>query len=318
MNHEIFGGLSEQAYAEIEQKVYEAAIVPELWHGVLEQIGVISDTAGAFLLCINEREQHFVHIPRLEKAAKRFLNECWGERNSRAGGVVAKGLVGLPRFLTEVDYFDPGQAETDPMVNELFRTEGFGWAAIFMLQLPQGDMVIMNVEQYHERGPVQGDALERLNSLYPHLARAITFGGRADFERTRTAIETLNAIGMPAAALTPSGKVVLGNAAFDAATHVWSTRRGDKLGLIDKVADRQLTEVLAHIDHSKSPCSIPIRSLEGGAVTAVLQIIPIRRSAHDVFGSTCRRELPSRSRQAAGSVDKAPASYRHRCRVSDR
>ena len=297
MNYEIVGGLSEQAYADIEHQAYEAAIVPELWPRVLEQLGVISGTAGAAILCINERGQHLVHIPVLEKAANRFLDEGWGERNSRAAGVIAKGLVGVPRFVTEVDYFDPNQMETDPMVNELFRAEGFGWAAGFLAQLPHGDLVIMNVEQYYERGPIQGAALERLNSLYPHLARAAMFAGRADFERTRTAIDTLTAVGLPAAALTPSGKVILANAAFNAATHVWTTRGGDKLGLIDKVADRQLRDALTSIDHAKSPRSVPIRNIAGGAVTAVLQIIPIRRSAHDVFGSTCAIAVLSESSQ---------------------
>ena len=271
---------------EIEQQVYEAAIVPELWPRTLANISAFGDAAATALVCHNERGLHMVNDARFDRTAKRFVEERWGERNSRAFSVFTKGLVGVPRFLTEEDYFDPGQVELDPITNELFRAEGFGWAACFCVQLPHGDTVVMSVEQLYERGPMRGAALERLNNLYPHLARAALFGGRADFERVRTAIETLTALGMPAAALTPSGKVVLANQAFTAANHVWTTRGGDKLTLHDAAADRMLRDSLAATSMGDNPRSVPIRKIMGEAVTAVLQIIPIRRSAHDVFGST--------------------------------
>lgn len=273
-------------FAEIEQQVYEAAIVPELWPRTLANISKFGDAAATALVCHNERGLHMVNDARFASTAKRFVEEGWGERNSRAAAVFSKGLVGVPRFLTEEDYFEPGQVQTDPITNDLFRAEGLGWAACFCVQLPHGDTVVMSVEQLYERGPIRGAALDRLNSFYPHLARAALFGGRADFERVRTAVETLTALGLPAAAVTPTGKVVVANEAFTGATHVWTTRGADKLALHDKTANRMFRENLAIIGTSESPRSVPIRAVAGGAVTAVLQVIPIRRSAHDVFGST--------------------------------
>lgn len=280
------GGFAGPGFAEVEHQVYEAAIVPELWPRTLAKISAFGDAAATALVCHNERGLHMVNDARFDSTARRFVDERWGERNTRATSVFAKGLVGVPRFLTEEDYFEPGQVQTDPITNELFRAEGFGWAACFCVQLPHGDTAVMSVEQLYERGPMRGAALDRLNNLYPHLARAALFGGRADFEKVRTAVETLTALGMPAAALTPSGKVILANQAFTAAAHVWTTRGGDKLALHDKAADRMLRDNLASISMSVSPRSVPIRKFEGEAITAVLQIIPIRRSAHDVFGST--------------------------------
>jgi DNA-binding CsgD family transcriptional regulator len=280
------GGLSDEDYAAVEAAAYEAAIVPELWPGVLSRLGQISNSAGAALLAMNERGVHLVWAPEVEKAARRFLNEGWVTRNGRAGGVVAKGLVGVPRFVNEDDYFDPGGAEADPMVRDLFRAEGLGWAAGFLVQLPHGDMIVMNVEQFYERGPIRGDDLARLDSLYPHLARAALLSGRADFERVRTAIETLTALGLPAAALTPTGRVVLANDDFNQASHVWVTRGGDKLGLHDRTANAMLTSALDALKLARSPRSIPIRAEAGGPITSVIQVVPIRRTAHDIFGST--------------------------------
>jgi hypothetical protein len=51
-------------------------------------------------------------------------------RSGRAQGVIGKGLVGVPRFVTECDYYsDIEDVHADPIVTEVFQKEGFGWAA---------------------------------------------------------------------------------------------------------------------------------------------------------------------------------------------
>jgi hypothetical protein len=247
----------EDEYIAYEHRIYEAAVVPELWPDVLSTLGTVSNSAGGVLLCFNERGTHSTQAPALDRVTRRFVEEGWGKRNPRAGGVIAKGLVGAPRFVTEVDYFDEGQADRDPMTRELFRAEGLGWAAGFLLQLPNDDLLVMSVEQYQERGPIAGQELERLNSLYPHLARGAMLAGRANLERVRAAIDTLTAIGIPAAAIAPNRRVILANAGFEAATHVWTTRGGNRLGLEDRAADAALGQSLEQLGSAYGPRSIP-------------------------------------------------------------
>ncbi len=296
------GGLSDEDYADFEQSIYEAAIIPENWRGVLGRLGDVSDSAGAALLCINERGVSFVAAPVLDKVFERFIGENWDARNSRRGNVVAKGLVGLPRFVNEDDYMAPGEADRDPMIQELFRPEGFGWAAGFIQQLPHGDLAILNLEQYWERGPIRGEALARLDSLYPHLARSAMLAARNNLERARTAVETLAAVGLAAAAVTPTGRVVIANDAFATASHVWTTRGGDRLGLHDEVADAMLGDALRALSLARSPRSVPVRAQAGGVVTAVVQIVPIRRAAHDIFGSTDAIVVLSEPRSGAAEA----------------
>lgn len=281
------GELSEDDYAAVEAEVYEAAIVPELWPDLLTRLAEIGDCGGGALLCINERGPHLIQSPSMDRVAKRFIDEGWIARNARAAALVERGMVGMPRFVNEYDYLDDlAEADSDPAVTDLFRPEGFGWAAGFMLQLPHGDMLVLNMEQHFERGPIMGDDLARLDSLYPHLARAAMLGGRAAFERVRTAVETLTLMGLPAAAVTPSGAVVLANDAFNDASHVWTTRGRDRIALHDRKADAMLAEALVALKLARSPRSIPVRSTAGGVITSVIQVVPIRRAAHDIFGST--------------------------------
>ena len=278
--------LSDEEYIAAEHAAYEAAVIPELWPSALTQMNAVTGTAGTAVVCVNERGTHMLTTPNMDEIGQRFVSENWMERNSRGRLAVARGLVGAPRFATGEELFGPGEQERDPMTNELFRPYGFGHVAGFMTQLPHGDMIIMNVEQYWEAGPVDSQSLGKLNRLYPHLARALLVAGRADFERSRTAVETLAALGIPAAAVTTQGRVVVANDAFSAATSLWTTRAGDRLGLHDRAADRMVSEALASIQLPDAPRSVPLRAEPGGSAVAVIQIVPVRRNAHDVFGGT--------------------------------
>ena len=266
--------------AALQDLIYEAAILPEQWPSALQAISTFSDTAGTALLSINDRGVRIASSPLLADISRRVIDEGWMTRSGRAQGVIKKGLVGVPRFLNEADYFDDGDIDNDPIVTELFRPAGFGWAAGWLVQLPHDDTILVNVEQFFERGPIEGETLRRLDAIYAPLARAATLAARNDLERVRTAVDTLTALGLPAAALTPSGVVVLANAQFDAATHIWTTRAGDRVALYDTAADRLLADALT----GASTLSVPVRRQEGGDVAAVVQIVPIRRNAHDVFG----------------------------------
>lgn len=277
---------SDEHYTELEHSAYEAAVIPELWPKVFRRLGELTDTVGGSFCSITERGVNIVNTPEMDNVARRIISEGYMEKSGRAAGVIKKGLVGVPRFLNEFDYYESIEdAESDPIVTEVFRQDGMGWAAGFLLAVPHGDTLIMNVEQWHEKGPIVGDTLERLDSVYSIFARAAVLAARSGFSRVQTAVETLTGLGLPAAAVTPTGKVVLANAGFDAATHLWTTRSGERLALNDVMADQMLTTALEGLKLVRSPRSIPIRSTMGGVLVAVLQLVPIRRQAHDVFGS---------------------------------
>jgi DNA-binding CsgD family transcriptional regulator len=286
--------MPDDAHAEIETAIYEAAVLPELWPRALAEMNQFSDTFGTALVCVNERGLHLTCSPNMEKVCGRFVSENWMMRNTRGAAAAARGLVGYPAFLTEKDIYAPGEELEDPMVNELFRPEGLGRGAGFTMQLPHGDVVIVTVEQIWDRGPIMGERLERLNGIYTHLARATMLASRVDLQKARTAVETMSALGLPAAALTPKGRVVMANSEFDASQRFWTTGGGDRLVLLDRQADGLLASGLAGLTQATGNRSIPLRETPGGPVTAVLQLVPIRRSGADIFGSSAAIAVLSR------------------------
>ena len=57
-----------------------------------------------------------------------------------------------------------------------------------------------------EHGPLAREDADRLTALRPELARASLVSARLQLERARSSVETLQALGLPAAALARRGK----------------------------------------------------------------------------------------------------------------
>lgn len=283
---------------EIEKVIYEAAIVPELWPDALAQTARLADADGGLLFTHGRAGVKWASSENVRDVMRRFLEEGWMERNSRTGGVIERGLVGVPRIVTEADYLAPGQFETDPMINEFLRPLGWGWAAGTMVALPDGDFFTVSIEKRYDRGPVRGEGLERLNALRPHLARAAMFGTRLALEQMRTAVDILGAVGLAAVAVTKGGRALVANAAFQEESRLWAFRGGDKVALVDPTANRQLIEALDSIDSWKGQRSIALRGSDR-SVSAIVQVLPVRRRAIDYFQSAQAILVVNRRRDAA-------------------
>lgn len=266
----------------IENAIYEAAVVPDTWPLALAQTAAAGDADGAVLFTVGRAGMRWTSTFNLSEPMQRFLDEGWMDRNSRTGGVIARGLIGAPRILTEEDYLAPGQFETDPMINDFLRPMGWGWAAGTMVALPDGDMFTVSIEKRYERGPVRGSGLARLNELRPHIARAAMFGTRIALERMRSAVQILGSVGLAAAAVTRTGQVLVANDEFQAETALWTFRGGDRLALADPTASLQLAEALTHIDERLAQRSIVLRGPDRQPI-AIAQVLPVRRRAHDYF-----------------------------------
>lgn len=76
---------------------------------------------------------------------------------------------------------------------------------------------------------------------------------------------------------------------------MWTTRGGDRLALIDLVADKQLTEAL----RGGALLSVPLRSGEAREIVGVLQVTPIRRAANDIFGRSSHIAILSEAKTQA-------------------
>lgn len=264
-------------------RIYEAALLPDLWPDVIDRLSVEAGAVGGAIFSIGAVGAHWSSSHNLREGYTRFFQEGWAQRNARAEAGFAKGLVGVHRFVTEADLFDRPDFDQHPFFKDFLHLLGLGWSAGCTLALPHGDVLVITLERALAAGPVPDDAINRLNPLYADVNRAGMIAGRLAFQRIAGAVDILDRVGLPAVAVDDHGKVMLTGSLWDGAGGIWTTRGGDKLALADDRANALLSECLTSLQRDDTPKSIPLRAADG-ASRAVLQIVPVRREAHDVFG----------------------------------
>src|SRR5271165_7324688 len=86
-------------YSELVDRIYESSFVPELWPGVLNDLGLIAEATGGSLFISKARLQYWTASPENRERMKRFVNDDWFWR-----GQVAARLFGARHagFLTEL------------------------------------------------------------------------------------------------------------------------------------------------------------------------------------------------------------------------
>jgi DNA-binding CsgD family transcriptional regulator len=276
------GGLPAERYAALEQAIYEASVIPEQWPAVLQSLGDISEARGAVLLSVTDYRSLWTASEGMREDMREFIEGGWADRNTRMAAGLGRGLHLVPRFVTERDYYDPGELERDTLYRDFFYPKDLGNSAGMVAVLPHGDMICINVEKPRSKGPISSVSLAVLDSLRPHLARAAMMTARVGLERLDSAIQTLTQLGFAAAAVNFDGKVLVANDAFAGEALPWTTGRNDRIGLADARAGALLRAALETINTVRGVRSIPLRD-EDQIIRNVLHVLPVRRMAHDIF-----------------------------------
>ena len=265
----------------LTDKIYEASVLPDTWSKVIEDIAHAAGGEDALLSVVQS------NTVRLVSTSERF-SDTWheifrrfpGASNPRTQRLLAARHAG---FLTDSDVFDPIELWEDPLYSEILVPRGYGSGVATSINLPTGDSVVLNIERRAALGPFEAHVVQKLDGLRAHLARSALLSAQLAFERARTAVDTLAALGLAACAVSQKGIVIVANQAFEDERAVWTTGGGERLALFDRRADGMLHGALDAIHAEHGVGSIPVRRLDDGR-PAVLHIVPIRRAARDLFG----------------------------------
>jgi len=260
-------------------RVYEAAVLPDLWRPVLRQFAGVAEGSEAIVVATDGLSYKWMTSSDrfAELTQQHYAYEGAYERTRR---LLARRH---PGFLGDVDVFETGELNSIPLFRDFLVPHGFGRGIATGIEIPDGSTIIFHAEGPFSTAPFSPDLVRRLDALRPHLARAALLSARLGFERSRTAVQTLEALGFAACAVRQSGSVIIANRQFAADSALWTTRFGDRIALMDRRADGLLASSLRMIGMDAGVRSIPLR---GGPETspAVLHVVPVRRAAHDLFG----------------------------------
>ena len=261
--------------------IYEASFVPELWPALLERLGRLSDSvSGAVLVLPRSDPPRWKATALVHDALHEFSTTDAWRKSERAPYLLSNLPTG---FLCAEDYLTPDQLARDSVQKSL-RALGIGWQLGLLVPITAEDAVAFTFERWLAEGRHDPAAVQRLDDLRPHLARAGLIAVRLGLERAHTTVATLDAVGIPAAILHASGRVIAANRLFEQLSCVFRPSAFGGLALADRAADALLRRALTerHDSYAGVTRSIPVRdTAESGPL--VVHLLPIKGAAHDIF-----------------------------------
>jgi DNA-binding CsgD family transcriptional regulator len=262
-------------------EIYEAAVVPERWAGVLDRLAARAGGIGTVLFAASPNRFQWTSSKAIHAIIADWVASPFVSDNLRG-----KRLVPLyePRFLTDLDAITPDEIEHDPFYRDFLRPRGWGWCVGTSIRSTSGDSIVFSIERLHAAGPVPRETAAALDQFRPHLARASIISARLGLERARASVAALELVGLPAAIITGRHSVLAANelilkcAAFEIGAF-------DRVRLTDTAANERLQR---HLDAAgDAGLSFPIRAT-GGRPAFVAHLVPLRRAGLDVFSGAAQ------------------------------
>lgn len=269
---------------ELIDRIYESSFVPDLWPGVLDELAELTGSRGGLLFSARDRVLKWTSSDNLNDIFRSYVEDGWFPRCPRRVCLFAKSM---PAFFVEHDFWTADQLDNNPIYRDFFRPHGLGWSAGTGLQMPTGDHIVLSIERDHDRGPIERERVELLNELRSHLGRSAFVAARLGLQRAKGANETLTAMGLPALLLGRDGTVIEANSLVENLSAQVQWRARNRITLADGAANELLSSALAALDTNPelSVRSFPLRDADDRAAM-VGHLIPIRRSAHDIFAGS--------------------------------
>jgi DNA-binding CsgD family transcriptional regulator len=266
----------------LADRLYEAALVPELWTETCETIALAAGSSTASIFTIDGSGNHrYVTTPNIADAFAEFVRSEHRFNNVRP----ARGMERFPfSFAREIDIMSGQEFEDDPIRREFLLPYGMEWEAGWAFQEPTGHVVVISMMRAKGLTHFSDEQLARLNLLKPHLARAAYISSRLAFNEARSMTETLSMLGLPAAVIGDGGQTIAMNPEMEDLSPRIRSGAGDRLVLEGTGANALLEDAIEHYKAQASPAvqSLPMAGRDGAA-PLILHLLPVRRAARDIF-----------------------------------
>lgn len=259
--------------------IYEAAIIPEYWPRVLEQIGNLADGDAASLIAFGQDGGlRYVTTKSYEAAFTDYATNGASLPNIRP----QRALERMPMaFAHDLEVCSQAELDADPVYVRFARPYGFSWTAGTVVPVPSGDLIVYDIAKSTKKGPFTRAAMERLDPFRPHLARAALLASRLRLQAAKAATEALDILGLPAAVVGRNRAVLAANESMLALAPRVKIGAFDRIYLQAKAADDLFAAALSTPSFN-GVRSIPLAATET-ASAIVAHVVPVRRAAGDIF-----------------------------------
>jgi DNA-binding CsgD family transcriptional regulator len=262
------------------ERIYEAAFVPERWNAVLQEASDLSASASAQIFFFSENgPPRGTTLENLRPLFDAFIN---GDTWKFCDSAQKMCAVQPASFVRVDDFMTPEEIARDP-ARIMLREFGIGAHLCTAVAMPTGELATYVFQKWMKDGNYGQAEVDRLDALRPHLARAGLVAARLGVERAEATASALEIMGLPAAVLSSSGRVMAANASLQRMDAAFLPVARGGLAIADAGADQLFQEALVGINQTTTAvCSIPVPPI-GGEAAFVVHLLPLRRAAHDIF-----------------------------------
>jgi DNA-binding CsgD family transcriptional regulator len=272
-------GLDAEHAAAIVDRIYEAAFVPDGWPKALEAISDVSGSAaGTFLVFGDNLPVRGRCQPVVQPLLDEFVvGDTWKLSDS------VQHVYGLrpASFVVVDDLLTAEEIERDPERIKL-RAIGIGTNISTTVPMPTGELSLFVFQRWLKDGTCDPTTIDLLNGFRPHLARAGLIAARLRLEQAQATVSALQSIGLPAAVLAASGRVLATNDLLQDVADVLLPAAFGQMMVADSPADLLFQEAIGQNRQHGVVRSIPVKRGENKAAV-VLHVVPLRRAALDIF-----------------------------------
>jgi len=267
---------------ELVDQIYECAFVPDAWQGLLETMASELRAHSAAMLVIDPRlPPLWASTPNVAELLGAFAQTPEWYANKRVDRMLRTDHAGFLRLL---DFSTEEELLTDYPDISMARAHLSGQVGS-VLPMPDGSLVLFTMERMEDMPAFAADDLVQLDRLRRHLARASMLSVRLQMQRAAASVTALAALGLPAAVVNASGVVMAVNPLFETHAKFLRPAAFGRLNLAGREANRLLEDALAQAASDAVVQSVPVPARQEGDVPAVVHVLPLRRTARDVFDS---------------------------------
>lgn len=276
------GSSGQEELDKLTDEIYEAAIRPEAWSGLLGRLAIMARSESAHIFTIGSQDASWVSSPDFAELAREYLESNWPERTDRAERIFRHPER---RFLVDPDVYTREQLRCEPVYHEFLIPHGMGWGAAAGMTTTTGEMIVIDIERSLGRGIVEPDVLRKLDALRPHLARAVLLSGKLGLSALEDRGEAFESIGLPAAILGRKGHTLVMNARMRSLMPRTVVDTVGGLAFVHGPAQASYREAIRRIEAKQIFAAMPAIPIPGadGFPAHVAYVMPMRRSGLDMF-----------------------------------
>lgn len=270
--------------AEIAERMYEAAFLPELWMPLLDDLAMItgSGEGGIGLYWPEQRgitTSRRISTIRVPWEQSRTETDNW-LKHVRSGLYLNQGFF-------QLDPFRGDWAEITDFEQRLIshKANGLGVQTGTIVELFNGEIITLEFTRHIGQPRYEDAVLAELNGLNNAFRQSVLFASRLQFERAKNSVDTLNQFGLPAALVNSSGQVLHANNVFEGADEYFRKLPTGEIRLRGSDDQRRIFALGLERSH-KEAVTIPIHA-DNGRSAAVINFMPMCRCAQSIFSMNC-------------------------------